>query len=105
MVSEPVTERTIYHVAEPDEWSARNETHYAPSGYDQEGFIHCSSKAQLPGTLDKHYPGRTDLLILTIDSERVQADVIWEDLYGSGIAFPHIYGELDVVAVVGFKKL
>ena len=38
--------------------------------------------------------------MITVDTERVDADVIWEDLHGTGV-FPHLYGPLATEAVVG----
>lgn len=90
----------IYHCASPQDWAARSETHYEPAAYAEEGFVHLSSAEQMVGTLNKHYPGRTDLLVLTIDPTRLTTEAVWEDLYGSGKEFPHVYAPLDVAAVV-----
>lgn len=52
------------------------------------------------GTLNKHYPGATDLQILTIDPTLLSIAPVWEDLYNTGMEFPHVYGPIDVAAVV-----
>jgi len=90
----------IYHCATPVDWAARTEVHYQPAAFAEEGFVHLSSADQMVGTLNKHYPGQRDLLVLTIDPHRLTTPPVWEDLYGSGREFPHVYGPLDLVAVV-----
>jgi uncharacterized protein (DUF952 family) len=90
---------TLYHAAVRAEWDARSQEHYEPAGYESEGFVHLSSAAQLVGTLHKHYPGRADLMLLTIDVEALSAAPIWEDLYGSGTEFPHVYASIELGAV------
>ncbi len=95
----------IYHAAVKADWDARTETDYEPAGYAEEGFVHLSSAEQLIGTLHKHYPGRDDLVLLSVDPARVTARLVWEDLYRSGIAFPHIYGPIELSAVVSSTPL
>jgi uncharacterized protein (DUF952 family) len=58
------------------------------------GFIHCSFEDQVAGTAQLIYPGRADLVLLTVETDRLDAEVIVED------GFPHIYGELPLGAVV-----
>ena len=45
------------------------------------------------------YAGRDDVVVLTIDEERLGCDVRVED------GFPHIYGELPLNAVVEVSPL
>lgn len=91
--------KTLYHAAVRAEWDNRSAAYYEPSGYAGEGFVHLSSAEQLVGTLHKHYPGRIDLMLLSVDPDLISAELVWEDLYGSGIEFPHIYGPIDLAAV------
>lgn len=95
----------IYHAATLEVWEARSADFYQPAQYADEGFVHASSAEQLIGTLHKHYPGRHDLVVLTIDPARLSSKVVWEDLYGSGVEFPHIYGPVDLSAVVDAAPL
>ena len=46
------------------------------------------------------FHGKHGLVLLVIDSAKVQADMVYEDCYASGQEFPHIYGPLNVDAVV-----
>lgn len=88
----------IHHIATEAEWAARDDT-YAPVGWREEGFIHCSTAEQLVRTANKHFPGRRDLILLTIDTSLLTPLLVWEDTSGSGEDFPHIYGSIDTVAV------
>ena len=87
------------------DWDARAATHYRPSGLANEGFVHCSTPAQLPATLDRHYRDRDDLVLLTIDVGALTGDLIWEDTSGRGEAYPHVYGPIPLAAVVGVDAL
>lgn len=103
--SVPASERTssdapIYHLALRHAWeAARDEgAPYRRStidrSLDEEGFIHCSYRDQVQGVADRFYRGRTDVLLLTIDVSKVEAEIKTENL------FPHIYGPLPIEAVV-----
>jgi uncharacterized protein (DUF952 family) len=90
----------LYHVAVEAEWEARSSNHYRPAGFGNEGFVHLSAADQLAETLHRYYRGRDDLVLLTIDPGRIEAALVWEDLYRSGAEFPHVYGPIDLSAVV-----
>jgi glutathione S-transferase len=72
---------------------------------DEVGFIHCSFAHQLRAVADAFYRGRTDVVLLSIDRSRVRAPIREEHAHGSADAFPHIYGPLDVDAVVTVDPL
>lgn len=90
----------LYHAATRSDWDSRSETHYEPAGYRDEGFVHLSTGDQLLPTMYKHYPDRTDLLLVGVDPREVSAEVVWEDVYGTGVEFPHLYGPVELAAVV-----
>lgn len=91
----------IYHLALRHAWEAAIESGepYRRStidrSLDEEGFIHCSHRDQVQGVADRFYRGRTDVVLLTIDTSKVQAEIRVENL------FPHIYGPLPIEAVIG----
>lgn len=66
-----------------------------------EGFIHCSTRTQLPGVIKRYYAGKNGLVVLRIDAERVTAPLRWEAPASMpNERFPHIYGPLNTDAVV-----
>lgn len=89
----------ILHLATRGDWEARTDVYRAPS-LDEEGFIHCSTQSQLAGVAGRHFRGRTDLVLLTIDPEQLEDRVVYEDLEGLGEDYPHVYGPIPVTAVV-----
>lgn len=64
-----------------------------------DGYIHLSRGSQLAATLDKHFPGAEQLMLVAVDLSRLGDTVRWEPARG-GALFPHIYGHLPIGAVV-----
>jgi len=97
---------TIFHVALPDDWHEAAKTdHYRVSTrgvmLEQEGFIHCSYPHQLEGVANRFYADLSDLLLLQIDIERVDAEILVEPpADGVDELFPHVYGPIPVEAIV-----
>lgn len=73
---------------------------YAPSSLQKEGFIHCSTPDQVLEVANSIYKGKSDLLLMLIDEEKVESRIVYEDLYELGKLFPHIYGPLNLDAVI-----
>lgn len=90
----------ILHIATQEDWSAALAAgEYVTASLAHEGFIHCSTEAQLDGTLAKHFSSRTDLVILVLDEAALTAPLVYEDSYGSGTEYPHVYGPIPLAAV------
>lgn len=98
-LTNPNDAEPIFHIAEPEQWNPDVES-YVPTAFADEGFIHCSIESQLDEVLRKHYPDRNDLTLLTIDPSLITDLVVYEDLYGNGEDFPHIYGPFPTMAVI-----
>lgn len=90
----------ILHLVPATAFDAAAATPYAPASLDAEGFVHCSSPAQVAGTARLLFAGTSDLLLLVIDPRLVGAAVRWEDTYGIGQDFPHVYGPIPRDAIV-----
>jgi uncharacterized protein (DUF952 family) len=100
----------IYHLAAAAEWrSAQADGSYrrstAERSLEQEGFIHCSTAAQLRRTADAFYRDRDDVVLLGIDPARIHSEIRWETPADRPDAFPHIYGPIDLDAVVAVTPL
>jgi uncharacterized protein (DUF952 family) len=101
----------IYHIAIRADWEqARSDGVYTRSSVGktlaEEGFIHASQASQVTRTANKYYrdvPG--DLVVLVIDTGLLRAEVRYEDVPGAELPFPHIYGPLNVDAVLAAKPL
>jgi uncharacterized protein (DUF952 family) len=66
-----------------------------------EGFIHCSTAAQLEASGRRHFSGQTGLVVLEIDPERLRWELRWEE--SGGEQYPHLYGPLDLEAVISVQ--
>lgn len=90
----------IFHIAEREAWNgAQVKQSYQPAMFPAEGFIHCSTPDQVLQVANTRFRGRGDLLLLSIDSDKVEAEIRYENLEGGEQLFPHIYGELPTDAV------
>lgn len=91
----------IYHITTKLEWDqAYIKKEYLPLQYEQDGFIHCSLERQIPGVLDRFFKGKTGLVKLKIEKVKVQRPVLFELAHDMNELFPHIYGSLNIDAVV-----
>jgi uncharacterized protein (DUF952 family) len=89
----------IYHIADPERWkSAAERGLYAADSLESEGFIHCSFAHQVQRSLDKFFRDADAVIILEIDPLLLQSELRFEP--ADDDTFPHIYGELNVDAVV-----
>lgn len=90
----------IFHLAEPDDW-AQSIDSYSPPSLEKEAFIHCSTGNQLLRVARALYADHNNLVLLSIDPYALgRASLRYEDLFGVGEEFPHIYGTLPTSAVV-----
>lgn len=99
----------VYHAAMPHEWDdAVAEGVYTMSTrgitLEQEGFIHCSTGAQVEDVANRFYADVGELSLLTVDLDRIDSDVRWEPpVPGADELYPHIYGPLPVSAVTAVR--
>lgn len=91
----------ILHIARRDEWEKAKESgSYRADTLESQGFIHCSMPEQVISVANFLFPGQSNLVLLCIDSRKVEAEIRHENLEGGDKLFPHIYGPLNVGAVV-----
>ena len=89
------------YTATPGEWEeiqARKAFHDAR--FHEEGFIHCSYPGQTVPVLNKHYRQEKTVILLVVDPGKLDAPWKSEDLKNRGEAFPHVYGPINLSAVV-----
>ena len=95
----------IYHIAAVADWErAVRDGQYTMSTRGltlaEQGFIHASTAEQVPLVANAFYRDVPDLLLLVIDTERVGPEIRYEPVPGQVRPYPHIYGPLNVTAVV-----
>ena len=64
----------------------------------EDGYIHFSGEDQVEGTLKKFYTNQKDLILLKVDTIKLE-HLLWEQA-SDGSMFPHLYSVLDVSNVV-----
>jgi uncharacterized protein (DUF952 family) len=97
--------KMILHITSRAEWEqAKNLGTYRSDSVASEGFIHCSTAAQVIGSANRFFKGRADLVVLSIDSDRVKSEIRYEGADANNL-FPHIYGELNIDAVLQVTDL
>ncbi len=96
----------IYHITTADAWAAAQSAgEYEAPSLAEEGFIHCSGdEAQTLRVVQRLYSGATGLIVLDVDVIRLNAEVKREPSR-SGEIYPHIYGKINLDAVVRVRDL
>jgi uncharacterized protein (DUF952 family) len=100
----------IFHVALPPDWAAARaaggpyEVSTRGATLHDVGFIHaCRTLDQVDKVRRSFYADLDDLLLLVIDTDRLDAPVRHEP--ADGDVFPHIYGPLPLDAVIEVRPL
>lgn len=95
----------IYHITEKSVWrEAASRGVYDYCGLKTEGFIHCSTWEQTLKTANKYFQDKEDLIVLKIHTPNIKAEIRFENTTGGNELFPHLYGPIDLEAVVGFYE-
>ena len=103
--------KIILHITTLDEWAqARAAGVYAPESLAHEKFIHCSLASQVIEVANNYYTKQQDLLLVCIDPRYLESPLKYEPPFmgdgtepsptGTLSLFPHIYGPLNLDAVI-----
>lgn len=94
----------ILHLVSQADWDAQKDSGlYRAASLESEGFIHFSAQEQVAGSANRYYIGRDDLLLLVVDTDKLNVPLKYEaprDPARKDERFPHVYGALNVDAVV-----
>jgi uncharacterized protein (DUF952 family) len=95
----------LLHIAHGEEWArAQVDGIYRTASLRDQGFIHCSYPHQVIRVANMVYRGRRGLVLLHIDPESLDSRVVEEDGDG-GELYPHVYGPINLGAVVKVERL
>ncbi len=98
----------IFHITTAAAWQASRaggESHTAAS-LETEGFIHCSTRTQVPWVANRRYRNYPEpLVLLRLDQAGLTNELKWEASEPDMPPFPHIYGTINVSAVTGVTDL
>jgi uncharacterized protein (DUF952 family) len=99
----------IFHITARTAWTeAQRRGDYRAESLATEGFIHCSTLSQVLPVADNFYKGQHGLVLLVIEPTLLSSKLKWEPPSGggpppgvpNGDQFPHIYGPINLDAVV-----
>ena len=101
----------LLHLADPADWAEAQRA----GSYDRStrgatlaevGYVHCSYAHQVE-SVAAHVYGDWEgpLLLLRIDPEQVGIEVVEENLEGGDELFPHLYGPVEVSAVLSAEPM
>jgi len=94
----------IYHIVLPHIWeSFKGRPSYQAESLQTEGFIHCSYESQLQGVISRYYSGVDRIVVLKLDTEKLRSKLV-EEPSTNGEIYPHLYGRLNVDAVVDVEE-
>ena len=97
----------IFHITKRIEWEeAVCAGEYRAASLNDQGFIHCSTPEQVVRVANFLFAGQWGLVLLCIEVGELEAKVRYENCEGGQELFPHVYGSINldaVVAVVDFN--
>ncbi|MDZ7900118.1 MAG: DUF952 domain-containing protein [Arcicella sp.] len=97
---------TVYHLVSPEWWDTfADKDYYESETLEQEKFLHFSTREQVNGTLANYFKGVQRIFLLHIDTTKLTSELVFEDLFGINIDFPHLYGRLNKDAVLKVQEL
>ncbi len=96
----------IYHVVTTQNWQkALQQGFYEAASLATEGFIHASKAEQVAAVLERYYKNQVNLLLLHIDETKLTATLKYELAPSINEEFPHIFGRLNLDAVIKIETL
>ncbi len=100
----------IFHLTTPEVWAeAQLAGSYTTSTrgrtLEEEGYIHCSEGRQVAGVRALWFADLDEIVLLEIDTDLLTSPWRSEQLAGADEPYPHVYGPLDLEAVVAARTL
>ena len=95
--------RVLLHIISREPWlGARSVGEIRPDSLADVGFVHLSTAGQVHLPANRLFFGRKDMVLLLLDTERLDAPVRWEPGVPQdpdSMLFPHLYGPVPTAAV------
>ncbi|HXB93206.1 MAG TPA: DUF952 domain-containing protein [Puia sp.] len=97
---------TIYHLTTREQWQqAKEKGQYTADSLADEGFIHASEERQVAGVLERYFKGRSGLLKLHIETDKLKSPLYYDWSPSIEDTFPHIYGPINLEAVIEAEEV
>jgi uncharacterized protein (DUF952 family) len=103
----------IYHITTQAAWeAAQQQGYYIDPSLEIQGFIHNSTVNQVTKVANAVFSGQSGLILLEIDPAKLLATLKYEPPdtqvpaeHSQGELFPHLYGRLNLDAVIRILNL
>lgn len=96
----------IYHITTKKNWEkALSMGHFETSSLYTEGFIHNSTETQVEAVIDRYYKDQSNLVKLYIDETKLTAELKYEVSTSLHEAFPHVFGAINLNAIVKIESI
>lgn len=95
-----IVTKVIFHITTKEDWSKQSggNSFSAPSLKDL-GFIHCALKHQIIRVANSRLRGKTNLVLLGIEEDKLKSKLVYEDLSNLNEEHPHVYGPINIDAI------
>jgi uncharacterized protein (DUF952 family) len=93
----------IFRISERATWEEAQALGFYTGELHDDGFIHMSERCQVIDVANHHYNNQKNLLLLAVDTEKLNAEVRYEKR-GTDEPFPHVYGVINIDAVVSVAE-
>lgn len=91
----------IYHISTKVDWeTAKTQGYYVHPTLKDEGFIHGSLDHQVPGVIERYFEGQEGLIKLVIDTNKLTSKYVFDWSPSTADTFPHIYGPINLDAII-----
>lgn len=91
----------LYHITNKFDYvKAKDKGVYDFCALKKDGFIHLSKRDQYLGSANNYFKGQSNLILFEIDPDKLQSKLVYEINEGGSLDFPHLYGVLNLDAVV-----
>lgn len=96
----------IYHITTAEAWKeATGKGEYETPSLKEEGFIHCSEDHQVDAVLQRYFSEKDNLVKLVIDTDKLTSRYVQEWSPSVQDTFPHIYGPINISAVISVEQI
>ncbi len=90
----------ILHCIVKEKWeNLQNKDYLTITDLQQKDFIHCSPIEYFWRVAPKFCDVKQEMVLLCIDTDRLEAEVKWEEFDKCGRKYPHIYGRINTVSI------
>jgi uncharacterized protein (DUF952 family) len=100
-----IVEEPIFHITTAEAIKNAELTGFLEAdSLQSEGFIHCSEAWQLPGVIERFYKGVEGLQVVEIQPGKLTSKLVYEKATDAEDWFPHVYGAVNLDAVVSLRE-